>query len=276
MLNLKNILGGLVFLTSTGLSAGLPLPDLVPLAPHSSNFKLGKDPIQMEVLAVESFDLEEFKKGVELNRTIPEEQRLRILSLIQELSGKPDHAYITLKTIPDVSEKSWFQLKELHLAETLGLQQDVQELGEQLQDKFFTPKLSIPKVEFCESVKAFGSYDTLDGKNLRSGGLVIIYIEIKGLKQENDQKKLNLDPATEIYKSRYTASFDILNSDDNTVFHHQTPNPQFDQSKSKRHDTYFWIKWRPNLTPGRYTLRAQIHDLLADRKTEFKKSFQLY
>ena len=276
MPHLKNILGGLVFMTSAGLFASPPMPDLVPLAPSTSEFKLGKILVPEKKLDLESFDIQQLLKATKNNKIIPNEQKLRIISLLHELSGKPDNAYITLKTIPDVSEQPWFQLKELHLAETLGLQQEVQELGEQLQENFFIPKLSIAKIEFCQSVNAFGQYQTLEGKNLRSGGLTILYIEIKGLLQKNDHKKLNVEPKSKIFKSRYTVSFDILNSDENTVFHHQMPRPQLDQSQSKRNDTYFWIKWRPDLTPGNYTVHAQVHDLLADRKTEFKRNFQLF
>lgn len=206
---------------------------------------------------------------------LQEHQRLRLLSLVQELLDKPDDAYISLNKINLDPKPDWHPLRELYLADVLGLKDDFDNLSTVVEKRWITPSLRIPKVAFCRAVQAFGDYEPLDANKLVSGEMIILYIEILGLQQNNDQEKIKLSPDRYRYQSRYKASFSILDLNGNTVFQHYAPEPFHHTSKSQRRDTYLWMKWRPKLTPGDYRLRMLIEDELAMKTATAEKAFRL-
>jgi hypothetical protein len=224
-----------------------------------------------------SLNLQQLLELCQHSKKLSDTEQKRIRSLLQELLGKPDDAYITHKTIEGASEKLWHLSKELYLAEKLGMNQELEKLSQRLKNKTIQPQLEIQKVEFCRSVDGFGLYDIKSGKELRSGELCIIYVEMTGLFQKNDHEKIEVSPIkTPAFKSAYRSSFQILDHFDNSVFQYNNPREFEDRSHSPRHDSYAWIKWLPNLAPGSYTIKVNINDIYGDRNVQFEKKFKLY
>ena len=227
---------------------------------HSSNV-VKKD----EAEAIKMADLATLEKGLAQNKILSPEQRVRLLMLLQELQGRPDDAYITLKTIKDSPKDAWYNLNELQLSERLGLESEVKRLGKDLKPVFFNSDFKIEKIAFCKSVQAFGQYEPLADSELKTGQLMILYVEYRGLSQEEKSGR---------YHSRCLASFDIWQDNQIKAFHFEAL-PAEDIGYSERQEGYLWMKWRPALLPGKYKLKVRLVDDLKKHSVDFEQPFEL-
>ena len=227
---------------------------------HSSNV-LKKDDSE----AIKMADLATLEKGLAQNKILSTEQRVRLLMLLQELQGRPDDAYITLKTIKDSPKDAWYNMSELQLSERLGLDKDVQRLGKDLKPVFFNSDFKIEKIALCKSVQAFGQYEPFTDNDMKTGQLMILYVEYRGLFQEEKNGR---------YHSRYLVSFDVWQDDQIKVFHYDAL-PAEDIGYSERQEGYLWMKWRPALLPGKYKLKVRLVDDIKKNGVDFEQFIEL-
>ena len=204
-----------------------------------------------------------FKK----NLGIGDEQRVRILSLIQEMQGFYDHAYLTLRSQKGVQGEPWYKIRELYLSEKLGLEEDTERLGSELQQRYFKESLAITKLEFCKSVQNFGSYTPLLDRDYTSGKKIMIYVEVKGIVQ-------NKSPEGQ-YLSSFQGRFVVKNESDVVVYRENTLNTFKDVAYSEKRDYFFWIIWRANLPRGSYELSFTVEDDANLEKSTLEKKFIL-
>lgn len=61
--------------------------------------------------------------------------------------------------------------------------------------------------------------------------------------------------------SRCEASFDVVGVDGKVMYRYRAPQPFLDKTRSRRHESYLWMKWRPDLATGRYELVVRVKDL---------------
>jgi hypothetical protein len=216
--------------------------------------------------SLKELDLSGLEKGLKENQILSSEQRARLLVLLQELQGRPDDAYLTLKSLKESPKDMWYNVKELELSERLGLMGEVKRLGQDLSPVLFKPEFKIEKSVFCRSVKAFGEYEPLSTEEISSGQLMILYVEVLGLHQELKSEK---------YHSRCLASFDVFNESKIKVFSYAAPTAFEDICYSKRQESYLWMKWRPGLLPGKYFIKVRLQDDLLKKEAEWEHSFDL-
>jgi hypothetical protein len=96
---------------------------------------------------------------------------------------------------------------------------------------------------------------------------MILYVEYMGLEQ------VQKDP---FFSSRCEASFDVIGKDGVAVYRYQAPEPFLYQTRSRRHESYLWMKWRPNLVPGSYTLVVTLRDLNAKISAQWSQELEIY
>lgn len=225
----------------------IDLPDALELAPKSSEnvkeIKVSKEEVQTETLRA-------LKKEIEQMTGLNKSQQLRLLSLIQEMEGKPDQAYLTFKRIKESDDRIWHSFRELYLSDILGLEEDTHRLSHLITDKLFLKQLKINKVEFCSSVKGFGIYEAMKG-SLSYQKPVILYVEVNHLKQVLESG---------YYKSSCKASIEIKDLSGKAVFDYQYPNSFKYQAKSSLNDYFIWVKWTPLILPGNYVMAFKITD----------------
>lgn len=219
-----------------------------------------------EELLVHSDALEELEAHVKKLRGLKPAQKASLLSLIQTLDERPDDAFITLKAMRISGEPNpWLQLQELYLSESLGLEEETRDLGEKLRGRWFPEQLLIPKVEFCRSVQTFGNFEPM-GDVLESGKHTLIYIELTGLTQEVE---------TDGYRRSYQVSFDVLADGTEGSDLSQPPQSFEDFSRSRRGESYVWIKWKAMLTPGPYRMVVNVEDHISGQSLKREKPFTI-
>jgi hypothetical protein len=242
-----------------------PLPDLTDLP-------LGLDlaPKQRKTIKISKSELEKqalssLKRQLENMSSLSSSQQLRLISLVEEMQGKPDQAYLSLKKIADKDEKLWYAFRELYLSDILGLEEDTHKLAHLINERLQLKRLKINKVLFCKSVKGFGIYDAYPG-SLSLNQTAIIYVEIHHLEQQ-------VQSGT--YRSSCRASFDIRDQHGLSVYHLNYPNPFAYEAQSPLQDYFIWVKWTPSLPPGKYKMHLNIEDEQSGITDVFVHSFEL-
>lgn len=242
-----------------------PLPDLtdlpsdLDLAPKQEKaVKVSQDDLEKQALVSLKLQLEQITS---LNPT----QKLRLVSLIEEMQGKPDQAYLSLKKISNENDKLWFSFRELYLADLLGLEEDTHKLAHLINERLQLKRLKVNKVLFCKSVKGYGIYDAYPG-DLSLNQTTIVYVEIHHLEQQLQSGN---------YKSSCRASFDIRDQHGLSVYHYNYPNPFTYEAQSPLHDYFIWMKWTPSLSPGKYSMHMKIEDERSGTSDTFVHAFEL-
>jgi hypothetical protein len=193
-------------------------------------------------------------------------QRTTLLSLVQTLDERPDDAFITLKGLKTSGKPSpWLSLQELYLSEALGLEEEARDLGAELKGRWFPNRLRISKVEFCRSVKTFGNYEPM-GDVLQTGGYTLIYVELTGITQEVE---------TDGYRRNYQVGFEIFSEGENGSGLSEPAQSFEDYSRSRRGETYVWIKWKAMLTPGPYRMVVKVEDTISGQSLQRDKAFSI-
>lgn len=235
-----------------------PEPEVTSLAPQ-------KKPAPVELKVSESElqaqTLEALKKQILETSSFHPDQQLRLLSLVQEMQGHPDQAYLTFKRIKNQDQETWHAFRELYLSDILGLEEEAKTIGEILADKLFIKQLKVEKIAFCRSVKGFGRYDPFPGP-ITSNREVILYVEVQNLKQV---------PEMQQFQSSCKASFTIYDSQDRPVYQFSYPQVFNYLARSPLNDYFIWMKYTPSLPPGSYKMDLEIEDqrALSRAKGEF-------
>jgi hypothetical protein len=217
-------------------------------------------------LLAHSQTLEELESHVLQLQELKPAQKATLLSLIQTLDERPDDAFITLKGLKQPEKlQPWLQLQELYLNETLGMEEETRSLGEELRVRWFPERLRVPKIEFCRSVKTFGNFEPM-GDVLESGKHTLIYIELTGLTQEVQPNG---------FRRNYQVGFDVFSEGEKGSDLSQPPQAFEDFSRSRRGETYVWIKWKAMLTPGPYKMIVTVKDTISGQSLDLDKSFTI-
>lgn len=181
-------------------------------------------------------------------RDLDKTQKARLLSLVYELRGLYDEAYLRLKQVPEEEKvQDSYRLQELYLAEKLGLEAEVEELSKQLRHHYFRSNMVVKKSLFCTKVERFGYYDAVADNLLTTGKKILIYVEVGGVPQ-----KTNADG---FFTSELEGKFEVFDvEDDRSVFALQE-NQKFNyRSRSELSDYYVYVYWTPQLRSGSYRL----------------------
>ena len=210
-------------------------------------------------------DLSYLSELVVASSRIEPDNRLRLSILLSELLGRPDDAYIQLKSEAKYVQKAWYGLRELYLADLLGMEGEVRLKGKELNRRWFSPEFKVGKIALCESVQAFGQYEPLDVSKLRVRQLMILYVECHGLSQSAQKEK---------FLSRCEASFDVIGGDGKAVYRYRAPKPFLDKTRSRRIESYLWMKWKPDLAVGNYELVVRVKDLGSDVSSESRQKIE--
>lgn len=235
------------------------LPENLDLAPKpQKEIKVSKEEVEKQALVSLKQQLAEMSS---LNSA----QQLRLISLVEEMQGKPDQAYLTLKKISEKEDKLWYAFRELYLSDLLGLEEDTHKLAHLINERLQLKRLKINKVQFCKSVKGFGIFDAYPG-TLSLNQTAIIYVEIHYLDQQ-------IQGGT--YKSSCRASFDIRDKNGLSVYHFNYPNAFTYEAQSPLQDYFIWMKWTPSLPPGNYTMHLKIEDERSGNTDLFQHPFEL-
>ncbi len=205
-----------------------------------------------------------------LNKT----QRLRLISLVQELRGRHDQAYLTFKDIPKEEEnQDWYVLRDLLLSDKLGLEEEAAEQAERVKRRFLRENLAVSKCLLCSTVKRFGVYEEV-AASLEVGRQVLIYVEVSGVAQSMkggerakksgaDESKEKSHRATGTYASELRASFTVFSAEGREVFAMREPQIFPYDSQSVLRDYFIWMRWTPTLDPGNYKLVFRVEDRIA-------------
>lgn len=159
----------------------LEFPDLIE---DELNFTPALDgSVQKPAMKFGDIEISDLSDMIESSRRIDNQSRLRLSVLLSELLGRPDDAYIQLKSELRSEKADWYDLKELYLADLLGMEEEVRLKGKALRQRWFATEFNVGKIALCESVKAFGQYEPLNVLELRARQLMILYVECFGLSQ---------------------------------------------------------------------------------------------
>ena len=243
---------------------GMEFPDLIEdvakVAPLAKNRPHG-----LVIADDRDVDLSYLPELVSASTRIEPQGRLRLSILLSELLGRPDDAYIQLKSEAEPGEADWYGLQELYLADLLGMEGEVRLKGNGLSRRWFSPDFKVGKIALCESVQAFGQYEPLDVSKLRARQLMILYVECHGLSQSVQKEK---------FLSRCEASFDVIGGDGKAVYRYRAPQPFLDKTRSRRLESYLWMKWKPDLAVGRYELVVRVKDLGSGISSESRQKIE--
>ncbi|MBF0198325.1 MAG: hypothetical protein HQL32_11470 [Planctomycetes bacterium] len=199
---------------------------------------------------------------------LSEIEKLRLQSLIQEMRSKYDDSYLTWKSIKGYQHKNWFKMRELFLADKLGLEEDREQLAEDLYDRYFRKSFNIKKIEFCTGVQGFGNYTPLSSKDLAANQKVMVYVELEGLSQDLKH--------SDFYSSTCRASFNIVDEKSSLTVYSQIIEQDFQyKSRSKLNDYFIWFLWKAQINRGQYKFVLKIEDLGSSESQEKEKSFWL-
>ena len=242
----------------------MELPDLI--EEEVGFLPLLNSPVQKLATAdSRDVDLGDLWELIESSRRIESHDRLRLSVLLSELLGRPDDAYIQLKAESKSEEADWYGLQELYLADLLGMEREVRLKGKELHQRWFSAEFKVGKIALCESVQAFGQYEPLNVLELRARQLMILYVECYGLSQSPQKDK---------FLSRCEASFDVVGGDGRAVYRYRAPQPFLDKTRSRRLESYLWMKWRPDLAVGRYELVVRVKDLTSGILSESRQKIE--
>ncbi len=199
---------------------------------------------------------------------LKDEHRARLLSLIHEMNGDFHYAYMSLKQLKEEpSQDRWRLFRELYLAERLGLEEEKARLAPIMIQKYENQLFALSEIHFCSKVESFGVYEEIKSP-LSSGSLVLIYVEVKGVQQREGKGESK-------YLSGMDGFFEVLDADEKSIFR-IAESQSFDYaSKSPLKDYYIWIKWKPYLMVGEYTLRVHLKDQSSSKTTSRDLSFSI-
>lgn len=180
--------------------------------------------------------------------------RLRLQSLIQEIMGRPDMAYLTYQQIqPDDTRDAWRDLRMLHLTDKLGLEEEKNLYSEKLEKRFLNSTVRVTELQLCTRIRGFGDYDVIEPAEWESGMAVLVYAEVAGLSFVREEQK-------NVYK--YSTAMQVLSRDGRSLWLSPDRDPFRVQSRSTPSDFHIWYRWIPSQPPGQYQLLFQVQDLV--------------
>lgn len=200
--------------------------------------------------------LEHLEKALQNSNGLKDEEKLRLLSLLEEMQGRYDSSYLTFKAIKGQSQKDWYLLRELLLSEKLGLEDDILKSLAQLDARYRREVLKIKKVVLCTSIKSFGQYDPIPQQALPLRKSALIYVEFTGLTHYQKSKGE--------YQMSFNGSFDILDTNGKLLYTEKLKKNKEGYTittKSKMKDFFIWTAWRPTVfRPGEYDMVVRLSE----------------
>ena len=143
----------------------------------------------------------------------------------------------------------------------------VEELRTQLRAR---ADLQVPKVILCTKIEAFGMYEPIDPSQFTAGkkNPVLVYIEVDNFKSEKTSSGL--------FRTLLTVRPSLLNKSGEELWSANYDNIE-DLSRQRRHDFFLTVNevLPASLTPGEYTLKIEVEDVLAGKINSNTAKFKI-
>ncbi|MFQ5502791.1 MAG: hypothetical protein ACE5EQ_10910 [Phycisphaerae bacterium] len=207
---------------------------------------------------------------------IETQYRLRMMYLID---GRDDKALAPIEGInADVQEIIQAQIKALIAARSSAGRDSaewanrqltsIEELRRRVRSR---ADLSVPTVVLCTAIDGFGLYDPIDPPEFPAGrdNRVIVYIEVDNfLSRKTDSGR---------YRTLLSVRQSLLTAAGEEIWGSRDENIE-DLSRQQRHDFYLSIgpiTIPRSLSPGRYTLKVEVEDVLASKINSGRAEFKI-
>jgi hypothetical protein len=143
----------------------------------------------------------------------------------------------------------------------------VEELRTQLRAR---ADLQVPKVLLCTKIEAFGMYEPIEPSQFAAGkkNPVLVYIEVDNFKSEKTSSGL--------FRTLLTVRPSLLNKTGEELWSNSYDNIE-DLSRQRRHDFFLTVNevLPASLTPGEYTLKIEVEDVLAGKINSNTAKFKI-
>ncbi len=207
---------------------------------------------------------------------IETQYRLRMMYLID---GRDDKALAPIEGInADVQEIIQAQIKALIAARSSAGRDSAEWANRQLTSIEELRRrvraradLNIPTVALCTAIDGFGLYNPINPPEFAAGrdNRVIVYIEVDNfLSRKTDSGR---------YRTLLSVRQSLLTAAGEEIWGSQDENIE-DLSRQQRHDFYLSIgpiTIPKSLSPGRYTLKVEVEDVLASKINSGRAEFKI-